>query len=499
MKAIVCISNNVVRDSRVKRQINALADEYEQVHVVAVAQPDPEFGVKRENVTYSFAEIKHNRYPATVQIREKLKAWDLYSEMKKYCPILESDRYNSYFEMKYICKQFHILTSSGRYEEIQNRNAEKMKLEPAISYIIYFLENSIEIALEAQKYDADVIVCNDEDTLLAGVLHKKNKGTRLIYDVHDLLSDVTENVFPLIYSEMLCLYEKNMIHYADAVIGAGKYLLEWVGEHYELNVPVIPIFNCGNSEEIHVEKKKFDAPNIRFYYQGLAYPNRNLELLIEAAKGLKNVEIVIRSDENEYIESIKKLAAGLDMDKSVTFLKMVPTEEVYSAANRDGDIGVYLADPQKSINWKASFTNKFLEYLVAGLPVITTDARDQAEVVKKYQCGYVLKSNSIEELRRLLIKIVENRDELKSKSECAMHVGKEIFNWDIYRRKMLDVFRGKTKSEISLKKGNPIWISQELEIEKLLKKIHSSASVIKYYHIIKFEKELNRDETKGSI
>ena len=74
MYAIVCINNNVVRDSRVKRQVNALADEYEHVHVVAVAEPDENFGVQRNNVTYSFAKIEHYDYPATPYLREQLKA-----------------------------------------------------------------------------------------------------------------------------------------------------------------------------------------------------------------------------------------------------------------------------------------------------------------------------------------------------------------------------------------------------------------------------------------
>lgn len=498
MNAIVCINNNVVRDSRVKRQVNALADEYEHVHVVAVAEPDENFGVQRNNVTYSFAKIEHYDYPATPYLREQLKKWKLYDEIVEYCPILESDTYNQYFEMRYLAFLYKILTSSERYQEIQNRKAEKMDLQPALSYIIRFIENSIGIAKEAEKYEADVIICNDEDSLLAGVVHKRNKGTKLIYDIHDLMCDITQNVFPLVYSEMLVLYEKNMVQYADCVMGAGKYLLEWIDEHYCLKVPCVPIFNCGTGDKILLQEKKYDEENIRIYYQGLAYPNRNLEILIRAIQDIDEVSVVIRSDDNEYVKTLKKLVDELELTGRVSFVDLVSTEKVYEAANKDGDIGIYLADPSESINWRASFTNKFLEYLTAGLPVITTNARDQAEIVLKYDCGYVLENLSIEELRNLLIQIKKDRKELAEKSKNAMYVGQQLFDWNIYKEQMLNLIKEKPINNSKVETTEKcIWTNEEKKIQRKINKIQSYPKIMKYLYAIKEEKyETVRDNRK---
>lgn len=474
-KVIVCITNNVVSDSRVKRQINALADQFESVHVIAMSSPSSDFGIERRNVTHSFANSVYDFYRPISFFRKHLKRWGLFQEMLDIAPVLE---YCS-FKMKenYYTAKYNYLASSGRYAEIRNRKASNETGAQAIGYILAFFYTSISMALEAEKYEADAIICNDADTLLAGVVHKKARGTRLIYDLHDLRADLSEELFPLMYSEQTVLFENHFIRYADAVMGATKSLLEWAQLHYEISVPIIPIYNCGNNTNVLIENKEYtNKDKLVLYYHGYAYKVRKLELLINAVAPLDHVEAVIRSEANDYIEELKKMAADLKIENKVHFVDLVSTDQVYQAANRDGDIGVYLTDPSACINWRCAFTNKFLEYLTAGLPVITSDTREQAEVVSKYDCGWVLKDLTVEGLQNLIMEIARQKEQLSAKSRNAAETGRNVFCWDIYKKKLIDLVSGDCDAEEGFYNNANVnvadlWKTQELSIQKTVNSI----------------------------
>ena len=76
--------------------------------------------------------------------------------------------------------------------------------------------------------------------------------------------------------------------------------------------------------------------------------------------------------------------------------------------------------------------NKFFDYISAGLPVINNYPGWLAEMIKKNNCGFIVKPNDPSEFAEALISAADNKLKLKLKGENARKLA--ITNFD---RKML--------------------------------------------------------------
>lgn len=440
MKVLLCIDNNLQYDTRIKRHIMAIAEKVEEVHVLARAIPDKSIHIHAPNIKITFVRTSQKQLLKSKCFYKLAKKYGLYDELKSIYPLLDQ-AFGIQDEM--ILEYFNWLSSilkGGRWKEICERKSERMTLYEAHEYIVSFLNNSIEMAIQASWICADVIICNDIDTLLCGVLHKKINHSRIIYDIHDITCDISPGMFPLEYCQMLMLYEKTFIKYANIIMGVGDYLLKWVQFHYKITTLCIPIYSCNKKEDLkYILPKKYSDHVIRIYFHGLAFEARNLDKIVYAAKNYEQIHLIFRCIDNLYLDKIKRLVLKLGMQDRVKFLSMVETNQILKSCNQDGDIGIYASKATGCVNWAASFTNKFMEYLGAALPVITTDSEDQANIVRKYNCGFVLKDDSVDSIEEIYREILSKRKLLSKFSKNAWQVSKDIFDWDIYKERLLDI------------------------------------------------------------
>lgn len=310
MKVLVCIDNNLKIDTRLKRHVSTIAAKTDSVHVLVRANPKEGFGLELPNVTHSFFDEQNFKYRLTVmpsKIRKTAKALGIYNEILKVCPFLISNEFYQENVMSAYSEFLGKNLRGGRWKEITGREAEEMSMQQAMSYVVSFLINSIYMAKEASKFAADVILCNDVDTLLCGVVHKKKYHSRVVYDVHDIMCDISPKVFPLLYSEMLMKFESIFIHAADRVMGVGDYLLQWEQMHYGISAPCIPIYSCNKKEYLEgiFPKKYAGNKPIRIYFHGYAFEARKLDVMVKAVRNIEGIKLVFRSDSNDYLDGIK--------------------------------------------------------------------------------------------------------------------------------------------------------------------------------------------------
>lgn len=433
MKVLLCVDNNLQNDTREKRHIMKLVEQGNTVHVLCRPNPSEEFGMDVKGVSHTFFDFDHMPHPITPQLRKMAQEWGILNELERSCPVILSDKY---FDEKEIVRYSDIISKrveGGRWADIRKRISEEMSSADAMSFLITFLESSMLMAQVAESIQADVIICIDIDTLLCGVIHKKKYHSRLIYDIQDVTCDISPGLFPQIYSNMLMMYEKQFVQYADAVISVGNHLLKWAQVRYGITVPCVPIYSCSQKEYLEgIEPKQYYDERLRIYYHGLIFEARKIDNIIKALAQVDEIELVLRTGDSEYTDEIRRLIEKLELTDRVKFLEMVPTESVLKAANQDGDIGIYVSNVENCVNWASSFTNKFVEYLGAALPVITTNAEDQARIVREHQCGYVLKDESVESIVQVFEEIKKNKSALEQMSVNSWRVAREVLDWNIY-------------------------------------------------------------------
>ncbi len=442
MKSIICTDNSLKFDARTKRHVTALSEITDEVIVLHKDVSDESYIMDLSNVKYLYSHSDFSGGNFTQRIRNGLRRYGLLKEVTKACPNLLRNDYSSERNLNCYNRYLSLVMKGRRWDDIRNRKAEYMDDTTAFSFVLTFLIRVLDACSLVEDINADVIVCNDIDSLLCGVMMKKKFGTRLIYDIQDVTCDISPDTFPQMYSNFLTIFEKEMVKYADVVIGVGNYILEWSKLHYNITVPCVPIYSCMESKE-EVEPKNYSNDgSIKLYYHGTAFKERNLESVVRALKQVDGFELIIRSDKNDYLNKIEKLSKNIGVADRVTFVETVTTDELISASNRDGDIGIYSTNCSTSVNWRSSFTNKFVEWLCSGLPIITTDAVDQASIVRKYNCGYVLAGSDEYAIADVLRQIKCNVNELSEMSKQALWVSKNIIGWTKFKGVFESVIKG---------------------------------------------------------
>ena len=91
-----------------------------------------------------------------------------------------------------------------------------------------------------------------------------------------------------------------------------------------------------------------------------------------------------------------------------------------------------LAPYKDTFDFRMSVSNKYAEYLSYGLPIIITSSGYMKEITEKYNVG--LASNNVEEIKKFVIKIMNDNNKYKNVSNNAKKLFNEKFDaTKIYR------------------------------------------------------------------
>ncbi|SER31316.1 XrtY-associated glycosyltransferase XYAG1 [Pedobacter rhizosphaerae] len=146
---------------------------------------------------------------------------------------------------------------------------------------------------------------------------------------------------------------------------------------------------------IHLPKT-VNAPQIdthsifRLVFLSRVNPIKGLDLLFESLALLQiNWTLTIAgSGDFEYLETLKRLAERLNIDKKITWLGQVDNQQKFDIL-RKNDLTVLLSQSE-------SFANVVIESLSVGTPVLISDQVGLADYVKRENLGWICSLNAQE-------------------------------------------------------------------------------------------------------
>jgi D-inositol-3-phosphate glycosyltransferase len=202
-------------------------------------------------------------------------------------------------------------------------------------------------------------------------------------------------------------------------------------------VGVVP---CGVNMELFQPVDKKDARQVLglndekiLLFVGRIDPLKGIEQLLKTMPLVKSSDnlrlIVVGGDENSRAElgELKKLAAELNIQKSVTFQGMVKQEQLpyyYSAA----DICVVPS-------YYESFGLVALESLACGTPVVAADVGDLKNIIRQGEAGYVVADNSPERLAASIRSLL-SRPSRDRESVLSIRASVSRFDWSMIAEKV---------------------------------------------------------------
>jgi len=188
------------------------------------------------------------------------------------------------------------------------------------------------------------------------------------------------------------------------------------------------------------------AEGLCLVYLGNLDGSRGVDIVIRAVRvlGERGRRIVFHViGEGPSLESLRTLTHDLGMADRVHIHGRLPYAPV-RALMAGADVGVI---PHYATNaWNHTMPNKLFDYMLAGLPVVVSDARPTARVVKAEGCGEVFRDRSVEDLTRCLLALHDQgrRREMGRRGREAVQ---QRLHWGVDAQRLLDAVEAAARRE----------------------------------------------------
>lgn len=296
----------------------------------------------------------------------------------------------------------------------------------------FYIEHNIKIFFYLLFHKADIILSVDLDTLLACFLAAKIMKKKLVFDSHELFSELPEVVDRPFIKKFWKLLEKKLLPKVHFSYTVSQSIADYYGRLYGVKMGVIR--NVGLYRNIKF-KLFIDKPKI-IIYKGVLNINRGIEEMILAMKYLNNAKFWIIGD--GYLRSsLEKLVKEKNLENKVIFwgqLEPMKAEALLILAH----LGISLEKPI-GLSYTYALPNKLFDYIQAELPVLCSNLPEMKKIVRHYKVGEIARSRSPLNLAYQISEIIYNPRKLRYYCKNAKKAKKELC-WEKEEQKLLQYF-----------------------------------------------------------
>ncbi|MEZ5069656.1 MAG: glycosyltransferase [Bacteroidales bacterium] len=251
-----------------------------------------------------------------------------------------------------------------------------------------------------------LLVANDLDTLLPLYLIKRIKSVPLVYDSHELFTEVPELQGRSRVRWIWKRLERALVPRVDAGVTVSASIARIYQGMYGTKFHVVR--NVPERRPVLKDPEWLLQTTGRrvLIYQGALNEGRGLELLIDTMSLLPGVVLLVvgRGDIEKALER-RVLESGLG--DAVFFLGRVPPGKLHRLTC-SADVGVSLEE-DRGRSYRYALPNKVFDYIQARVPVLCSDLPEMRRIVEIYGTGMVCGQRSPESLAAALRFMLEER------------------------------------------------------------------------------------------
>lgn len=307
----------------------------------------------------------------------------------------------------------------------------------------------------------DIIVCSFPTIECAAesVRYSLENEVPIVVDVRDQWPDLMVDAVPRPLrplAQLACLGMSREANYAfrhaTAITGNAQQAMEWgVARAGRKPGELDRAFPMGyhraeypqaerEAARAALDQKGVDAGGSRFLavYGGAIGETGDFDTILEAARALAKdaprVQIVL-AGEGDALGRLRQAAEGLPNVVLTGWLKAAEMSELLAMAS------VGLVPYKERANFEGGITNKPIEYLAFGLPVVTTLKRGALhDLLAENRCGEFYTCGSAQELARSVRGLAENPERLAEMSRRALELYERSFRAETVYGEMIEHF-----------------------------------------------------------
>ncbi len=307
----------------------------------------------------------------------------------------------------------------------------------------FYLEYNVRLFLLLLFRKVHLINANDLDTLLACTLISKVKQIPLIYDAHELFTEVPELIHRPRTQHIWLKIEQWLIPKVHAAYTVNESLSQIYYQRYR--IPFSVVRNLPSKRVIPNTTIKKNTLRRRLIYQGSLNVGRGLELMIESMAHLEGYElwIVGRGDIESQLKNTLKHISFADRIDLIGFVPFEKLPELTVQAH----LGLSLEEDMGA-NYRFASPNKLFDYIQAGIPVLVSDLPEMRKLVQQHRVGEVLinEERTSSKLADKIRSICENEEKYSDyKRQCEKAA--EELHWEKESLSLLSIYEQFTFGE----------------------------------------------------
>lgn len=310
-------------------------------------------------------------------------------------------------------------------------------------FFVKMWRSSRAVARELGKVPADIYHAHDFNALYPTHKAARQRRKPLVYDAHELpLVDPEVTRFTMIH-RFAVRSLKRILSHCDSMITVSAPIVDELRMRYggppAVLVRNIPSFHEPISSNRLREALRLPESTRVAVYQGGFQPNRSLDVLVRAAPYLDPGHVIVMVGGGQSKPGIERLIAELGVGDRVILHPSVPYQELLEWT-ASADLGLILYRGSYSPNVLHCLPNKIFEYLMAGVPVLSSPLDAIEEIIRTYGVGRVAASTEPEVVGRAISLTLSDEEGLSYMRRNALVAARRELNWEVEQQRLVDLY-----------------------------------------------------------
>jgi glycosyltransferase involved in cell wall biosynthesis len=297
------------------------------------------------------------------------------------------------------------------------------------------VQKALEIDADAYHFHEDKVSLEVFDTLTRIAPKKK-----FVYDFHEFfIVQCRKRYRNSKRLEKYLKYEEKIIKRSDLIL----VLSDFIGEYYlrmgAKNVKTV--MNCQSKEFMKANPLNECKAGI-FYvcHEGRLQFDRGLKIILEVAKIVDDPEIkfmilgkIFEQDSKYFNDYVKKH----NLNDRFLITKWQPYDKI-SSCLVSSKLGLCFT---LSLNSNFGVSNKFWNYLSAGIPILAISSKDVNEILREYNCGLIFQENDYIDIANAIVELKNNSELYQELSNNSLRAFETEYNWEKMAEILISAYR----------------------------------------------------------
>ena len=297
---------------------------------------------------------------------------------------------------------------------------------------LFYAEYNIRLFLMLLFSNYQFTLANDMDALPGAFLATKLRSKTLVFDAHELFSEVPEvQARPKVQAFWQAL-EKRFLPKLTHAYTVCQSISDYYGERYGIKMRVVR-----NLPKKSTEKAITDKKEQIILYQGAVNLGRGLDVMIHAMHHINNAVFWIVGGGDEY-ERLTQLVRKEGLEDKVRFLGRMKFEALKEITPQ-ATIGISIEE-NIGLNYYYALPNKLFDYINNEIPVLVSDFPEMGRIVDYYDIGCKLEKHEPKVIATTINKMLADKTQM-SKWVSNCRVAAEELNWETEEKVLEEIYK----------------------------------------------------------